>query len=165
MLRLKQFVSSPICLECDGCCRFARQDTVWSPVLLDQEINELIAKGSITKDSFSTKKIQLKPQGMTESFICTFFDPRENKCLIFSHRPFDCQLYPFLLTRQSEKIFLAVDLHCPFVKNKIKTKEFKKYLVYLAKLLNSRTYSTLIRNNPHLVQEYPDVMVLKELNI
>jgi len=165
MLRFRQFVSSGTCLKCDGCCRFAQQDTAWSPVLLDKEIDELTGKGIIPQDSRFTKKILLKPQGNTESFICTFFNPRENKCLVFPYRPFDCRLYPFLLARRAKRIFLAVDLHCPFIKKNIKAKEFKNYITYLIKLFNGRNFSALIKNNPHIAQEYPEITILKELNI
>ncbi len=165
MLRLKQLVSSDTCLKCDGCCRFARQDTIWSPVLFDREIDELARRNIILKKSSFTKKIKLKPQGSTGSFICAFLKPQGNKCLIFPHRPFDCRLYPFLLARQAEKIFLAVDLHCPFAKDNIKSRGFNDYVAYLIRLFNSRNYSALIKNNPHIAQEYPEVTILKELDI
>lgn len=162
---IKQFVPQEVCLKCPGCCRFSQQDSVWSPCLLDEDI-EILLKNNIPPSIISrNKKLRLEPHPGQDIFICPFFLPGENKCRIYALRPFECQLYPFLLNRRDEKIFLAVDLKCPFIAEKIKTPEFQTYLKYLTGLLNSPSYQNIIKNNPQLLQAYPEAFGLSELKI
>jgi Fe-S-cluster containining protein len=164
MYKVKQFVPSKICLTCNGCCRFAEPETVWSPTLLDTEIEELTAQRSLSLDFTSSQKVRLKPLEKKEGFICVFLDCRDNKCKIYSQRPFECQLYPFLINRCQKKIYLAIDLHCPFARENLKSKKCKDYIIYLTKLLRTSEYASILKDNPQVIQEYPDVIDLRELN-
>ena len=50
-------------------------------------------------------------------FRCPCFAVGENQCLIYAHRPFECQLYPFLLLEKDGQFFLAQDMKCPYLKS------------------------------------------------
>lgn len=140
---IRQFTSSEYCLKCQGCCRFAEENSPWQPCLLRSEAEAL-----------GQKKIQVvKPAGK-DYFICSLLDPEDNKCKIYSARPFECQIYPFLINRRGGEVFLAVDLSCPLAKEKFNSSEFKQYSGYLAQLLQSREYLEIIRSNPQIIQEY-----------
>jgi len=151
---LKQIIPEEFCLKCDGCCRFAEVNSVWFPHLLKAE-EKIIPKG----------KLRIVLDKKSGNFICSFLNAKNNKCKIYSIRPFECCLYPFLLNRdaESDKIFLAVDTNCTFVKENLKKPEFKKYTEYLTTLFNSLDFSELMKNNPQLIQSYPDVLNLAEL--
>ncbi|MFA4842742.1 MAG: YkgJ family cysteine cluster protein, partial [Candidatus Omnitrophota bacterium] len=101
---IKQIIPQEVCLKCQGCCRFSEKDSVWSPSLLDEEA-----------ESLGQKKILLIASAAGNVFFCSFFEPEKNACKIYSRRPFECQLYPFLLKRKDKKTFLAVDPKCPFI--------------------------------------------------
>jgi len=165
MSRLKQFVPSKICLSCDGCCRFAEPETIWSPALLDSEIEELAAQQGLSLDLTSSKKVCLKPLKQKEAFICAFFDCTTNKCKIYSQRPFECRLYPFLINRRKGKIYLAIDPHCPFAKENLKSEKAKEYMLYLVGLLRHPEYSAILRENPQIIQEYQEVVNIRELSV
>lgn len=154
MFNIKQLVPSEFCLECDGCCRFAEKNSVWFPHLLRGE------EKIIPKDKF-----RVVPGKKDNNFLCTFLDIEDNKCKIYESRPFECRLYPFLLNRdtKSGKIFLAVDTNCLFVGENLKKAEFKKYAEYLTSLLKNHDFSKLLKNNPQIIQSYPDVLNLAEL--
>jgi len=132
--------------------------------LLDKEVKELTDKHILSSDIASTKRICLQPFEQKGSFICGFFNYSANKCKIYSRRPFECQLYPFLINRRGKKIYLAIDLHCPFARENLKSKKGEDYIIYLAKLFRTPEYSSILKDNPQIIQEYQEVIDLKELS-
>jgi hypothetical protein len=163
---IKQFVPEDVCLKCRGCCRFSEANSVWLPCLLDEEIVELADKKGIAAVSLSMdKRIMPKVIEGNEGFFCPFLSITDNKCAIYNSRPFECQLYPFLLSLRQKKALLTVDLNCPYVQEKINTPEFKEYTLYLADLLNSPAYLRLLKNNPQIIQAYAQVLDVVELNL
>lgn len=161
---IKQFVPQEFCLNCQGCCRFAEENSVWLPCLLDEEIQDLldrkIPQAAISQD----RKIQPVPNSHHDGFICAFLDSANNKCKIYDFRPLECQLYPFLISMRSGKILLTVDPNCPYVQKNLKTEEFKEYTDYLAAFLNAPAQLRRLKDNPQLLQAYEDVLSLAELN-
>lgn len=141
---IKQFVPQKVCLKCQGCCRFQEAFTVWAP---------------------QDKKIRLIYSQKENIFFCSFFDKEKNKCRIFTRRPFECRLYPFLINRKDKKVFLAVDLNCHFAQENLRSTAFKEYTGYLTGLLNNRTYQRAFKNNPQIIQFYPQVLNLIELKL
>lgn len=179
---IKQFVAQEFCLGCEGCCRFTEADTVWSPYLLDSDIQELLQNHIPPLTMTPNRRIRLIPHPQGEGnftpletitregesltgFICAFFDTADNKCKIYSYRPFECQLYPFLINRNLDKVFLAVDLRCPFIGEKTESKEFKEYVNELLRILNSPAFIKTLKNNPQAYQAYPAVLNLAELKV
>lgn len=160
---IKQFVPSRVCVKCQGCCRFIEADSLWQPVLLENEAKALAKNKKSASCITQDKKICLIPSRNQDIFYCAFFDADKNKCRIYLKRPFDCQLYPFLINRRDNKIFLSVDLNCPFVAENIKSKSFQKYVDYLIKLLGGKKYKQILKNNPHIIQNYTEVKDLSEL--
>ncbi len=160
---IKQFVGSDFCLKCKGCCRFAETCSVWLPTLLDQEI-EILLKNDIPPSVISKdKQICVIPNQEENNFYCSFLDREGNKCQIYSFRPLECQLYPFLINRRGNKVFLALDLNCPIAKEKESSIEFKEYTRYLIDILKSQDYKELFGKNPQIVKAYPNVLDLGEI--
>ena len=90
---------------------------------------------------------------------------KDSRCKIYELRPFECQLYPFLINKREEKVFLAIDLGCPFVKENLESQELKDYTQYIFKLLNQPSNLEKIRKNPQIIQVYKDAKDLLALNI
>lgn len=149
MFKIKQITPSNFCLKCDGCCRFSQADTVWQPHLLKEEKKDL--------------EDLIRLLDTETGFICASLGMQDNKCKIYARRPFECQLYPFLVNRKENKIFLAVDLKCPFAKENLKTKEFRDYMEYLTKLFKNPSCKNILKNNLQIIQIYPEVINLAEL--
>ena len=173
---IKQFVASDYCLkQCRCCCRFSQQESVWSPCLLDEEIEELSKHNIPPSVITQNKKIRLAPFPKENNadlpahigpiYVCPFLNTQNNKCEIYIIRPLECQLYPFLINKRDKKVFLSVDLGCPYIKENLETKRFKEYAQYLFDLLNNSGNLGLIRNNPQIIQAYEDARDLFELNI
>lgn len=164
---IRQFTPSVFCLKCHGCCRFREASSVWLPCLLDEEIQDLLDKKIPPAAISIDRKIRPIPNpNVSESaFICAFLDAGENKCRIYDARPLECQLYPFLIAMRGKKVFLTVDLNCPYVKEKINQPEFKEYARYLTDYLNSPKQIRLLKDNPHFIQAYQDVLDVIELKM
>jgi len=64
-----------------------------------------------------------------------------------------------------KKIFLALDLRCPFIKDNLESLGTKGYIQYLTGFFKSQAGSSILRNNPQIIQEYPEVVNLAELEI
>jgi Fe-S-cluster containining protein len=156
MERLKQFITGEYCLQCQGCCRFAKQESVWSPKLLSDE------KAKIAPFS---KKVQLLPNPRQGNFACQFLNQQNNKCSIYTIRPFECQLYPFLINRQGKKVCLAVDLKCPFIKKNAHLEEYKRYVEYLIGYFKQLDVLAELRKNPEVIQPYDRVLDVFVINL
>ena len=133
MPKLKQFIPKKYCLTCLGCCRYLKKKSPW-PVQGIPLIHN--------------------PNKHQSNFICSFLNIHSNKCKIYKSRPFECYLYPFLINRKGKKAFLAVDIHCPIVKEKFGSKEFNDYAEYLCKTL---------QDIDKIAQKYPGVIDIIEL--
>ena len=163
---IKQFVPQEFCLKCQGCCRFKEANSVWSPCLLDEEIQELLDKSGIPAASISIdRRIQPIANPSGADFLCPFLETRDNKCKIYNTHPFECQLYPFLINLRKDKVLLTVDLNCPYVYEKINSQEAKDYIVYLTDYLNSASMLSLLKDNPQIIQAYEEVREVAELNL
>lgn len=162
---IKQFLPQEICLKCQGCCRFKEQNSVWLPCLMDEEIQELLDRKIPPAAISVDRKIQPNPHPEGEGFICAFFDVQDNKCKIYDWRPFECQLYPFLINLRGEKIILTVDLNCPYLEGNLESKEFKEYTDYLISLLNSPAQIRLLKDNPQFLKAYEGISEVIELKI
>lgn len=162
---IKQFVPQEVCLKCQGCCRFSQKDSLWSPTLLHEEVQGLL-KNKIPPLFIScNNKIRLLQMSDQDNFVCSFFSQQENRCKIYLWRPFECQLYPFLINHKNKKVYLAVDLHCAFVEKELNTPQFEKYVSYLTEFLNSPSQTGLFKKNPQIIQRYPEVLNLNKLKI
>ena len=162
---IKQLIPEKVCLVCRGCCRFNKKESIWSPSLLDADIQGLL-KNNIPSSLISGRnKLHLEPHGEENNFICPFLTAPSNKCKIYSFRPFECQLYPFLIHRANDKVFLGIDLRCPFVEVNLKTQRCKEHVQYLTELLSTPEWLDVLRNNPQVIQKYEGILDLAELKI
>lgn len=162
---IKQFIPQGFCLKCQGCCRFKEENSAWLPCLLDEEIQDLLDKDIPAAFISADRKIRPIPNPGQEGFICPFLSPADNKCKIYASRPLECQLYPFLINLRGKKALLTVDLNCPYVKENLKTEEFKEYTEYLTAFLNAPQQLRILNDNPQIIQAYEDVLDILELKI
>jgi len=173
---IKQFVDSQYCLnKCRLCCKFSQQESVWSPALLDEEIAESqknnIPPAVINKhkklvlEPFPKHKDSSLPGHMDMIFVCPFLDTGSNKCKIYSFRPLECKIYPFLINKRDDKVFLSVDPGCPFIKERLSTLEFKEYVQNLTAFILDPAQTAVLKRNPQLFQVYDDALDLVEIKL
>ncbi len=153
----KQFVPSLVCLSCDGCCRFKETESIWQPKMSAEEINQAerngLARQILTK-AVSVKGGPLQTTKCGDGHCCTFFNHDDNTCRIYEHRPFECQLYPFLLTKRDSQIYLAVHLLCPFVQEHYDTPVYAQYVQYLKEFFQQTQTQLFLQRNLVLAGDY-----------
>ncbi len=88
------------------------------------------------------------------------FAKKANKCGVYTGRPFECRLYPFLLTRSpSEKngrVTVSVHLSCLYVQQSRHSAEFEKHVDVLKAYLSGEERARFLENNPALVGNYSE---------
>jgi Fe-S-cluster containining protein len=164
-MNIKQFIPQEVCLKCQGCCRFKEADSVWSPCLLDEEIQDLLDREIPPAFITIDRRLRPIPNPEGKGFICPFFNLKDNKCKIYAFRPLECQLYPFLISLRGKKVYLAVDLNCPYAKENLNTERFKEYTAYLCAFLNAPAKIRTFKDNPQLIRAYEEVLDILELKI
>jgi Fe-S-cluster containining protein len=151
---LKQLIPAGVCMQCQGCCRFQAQDSPWSPALLAEEQDRLGIVGS---------KIPLVRDDAADIWYCRYLRVADTACRIYGQRPFECQLYPFLLNRCGKSVFLSLDLHCPYAHQHQQGGSLTEYLDALQQYLEQPLVRQHIKDNPQMIQTYEGVTNLREL--
>jgi Fe-S-cluster containining protein len=173
-IQLKQFVPQEFCLKCDVCCRFSQPDTIWAPFFAASEISNLVENDILPPLVFTSHPPDSKKTGaqrinlteIKDHYICPCFNPPDQKCKIYPHRPFECQLYPFLLTRKEGRFYVSQDNECPYFKIGPADK-IKKHIDYLRQEFRSKEIIAFLKQNQELFVEYPpfDLEVLFPVNL
>ena len=160
---IRQIVSEEFCLGCRGCCRFSQPETIWSPALLEED-KQAFLKNNIPPLLISVdNKVRLVYNQEQDNFVCSLLDFKDNKCKAYAFRPFECKLYPFLINRKVDKVFLAADLKCPFVEENMHKPLFKEYVQYLTTLFNNPDLRKTLKDSPQVNQTYEGVLDLVNL--
>jgi Fe-S-cluster containining protein len=149
---IKQLIPQEFCLKCRGCCRFSQPHSIWSPHLLREEETKL-------------GEVLIVSNPGEDNFVCSHLGLADNVCGIYAWRPFECQLYPYLLNRKNNGFFLALDLNCPYASQNSSSPQMQEHSRKLSGLLQTPDYLKILRSNPQLFQEYEGVLDINELKI
>ena len=147
----KQFVPSSVCLKCDGCCRFKESDSRWRPYIGEKEksvIEKIFGTNVVSSD------VRIAATPCSEGFLCHFLNPTDNTCGIYNARPFECQLYPFLLGKEGEQAVLYVHLNCPYIQEQWGAQMYKEYAQYLQDFFRKKETREFLKQNPKLLTDY-----------
>jgi Fe-S-cluster containining protein len=161
----KQFVPSEVCLKCDGCCRYKQADSIWRPKLgtSDKEnLSDLINAGNMLDDQGYIKAIQ--NCGMN---FCKFLNAIDNTCGIYGKRPFECSLYPFIISKTPYAVRVYVHLSCPYVQDHLPHANYVSYVDYLEKFFSQVSVREFLSKNKDMFHDYtrfaPELLYLFEL--
>ncbi len=162
---IEQLLDSKVCLSCLGCCRFREAGSAWAPAFLKEEVSAAkahkIPAGAIAKNN----KLMLTHNAGQDCYVCVFLDTSTNFCSIYAHRPFECQLYPFVLNREKDKVYVSLDRGCPFGQQHLDSALLKSYVSRLERYFCSARIKAILRNNPQVIQSYENVTNLFELKL
>jgi len=155
---LEQFVPQKVCLSCDGCCRFKEEKSTWRPKLTKTEIQgnqSLSLADRILRQDILDHRGYIKTVSCQGQYLCSFFNPNGNICKIYQNRPFECQLYPFILSKNAlGETALSVHLLCPHIQEKRTTSEFEAFKNYLYQYFHQPRNLAFLKNNPQLIGDY-----------
>ena len=161
-LPLKQFVSSETCLKCDGCCRYKEADSAWRPKLGANDQANLAAL--IIKKDVLDAQAYIKTTQVCGEHFCQFLNNRDNTCGIYSKRPFECLLYPVILSKTPDSIKVYMHLSCPYVQDHLPHAEFDAYVVYLKEFFHRSNVREFLGLNKAMLHDYsPYILELLHL--
>jgi len=140
---LKQFVPSSVCLKCEGCCRFQSAGSIWRPKWDRKEF---------TDDHDYVTTIQDCGQ-----HLCRFFNKADSACRVYNDRPFECVLYPFLLSKHPNGVKVYVHLACPYIQEKQADPALEHYVEYLRGFFAQQGTVDFLKRNSRLVHDYAPV--------
>lgn len=159
MLKFNLSIPNNLCLSCDVCCRFPDADSPLAPLFLPHEIGPSIKPYLNTSCCVKLKR-------SIDIYTCPFFNAKNNKCTIYSKRPFDCRIYPFaiMFDKDHKKIVLGIDTKCPFAQDNKNEAFIKKWSDKLISLLEDKKHAKLIAQNPSFIGHFQgDVIPLSTL--
>lgn len=151
-LSFKQLVPSEVCLKCKGCCRYKEADSIWRPKLGEgdqKDLAQLITAGDVLDHQGYIKTIQ----ACGEHF-CRFLNQGDNTCGIYSQRPFECSLYPFILSKTLDTVKVYVHLSCPYVQDHMGRSEFESHLSYLKQFFHRTDVREFLSHNRGMFHDY-----------
>ncbi len=170
MENLKQILPQELCLNCEVCCRFPAKVSPLTPFFCEDEVRktkELGASFLSLPHLGKLRGLKINLSRYKDNYACPFFSPENNRCSIYETRPFDCRLYPFILTYNQEynRAILVADPKCPFISENLRDESTKEYVKYLIDFLKSDKVVEKISYNFGLIGEYQeDTLKLAELN-
>jgi Fe-S-cluster containining protein len=111
MMQVPQILTSQQCLACRACCLFHQPEGDWSPRLTPEDAAELIKAAPDGAWRNDLSRIVLLPcQGAS---ACSFLDVNDHHCRVYEARPFECRLYPFLISSEKSGFKVYAHLSCP----------------------------------------------------
>ncbi len=158
-IQLKQFLNSETCLSCKLCCEYATQKDEWRAKVTPEDVAKLSAH---TDQSFHDHEF-LKNKKCHGLFLCTFLNPDDRTCGIYENRPFECRLYPFVLTNYEGRHAVSVHLACPYVQDNLDSDAYKDYIKYLKEVFAKPEIKDYLTDNPFLFSQYSQPEELKEV--
>ena len=165
---LKQFVPSEVCLSCDGCCRFKEPNSTWRPKVSGEEKKNIAVDDVRLIDKIFTSetvddKNYLRTTRCHDLYHCVFHNPKDNTCGIYGRRPFECRLYPFILSRRKSKVVVFAHGNCPHVQQYRDHSSFRDYVEYLKTYFSQENVREFLRQNPFWIGDYSDYEAELEL--
>ncbi|MGE4357048.1 MAG: phosphatidylglycerol lysyltransferase domain-containing protein [Candidatus Omnitrophota bacterium] len=141
-------------MNCEICCRFSDKFSTWAPFILKEEIENYKTHKLLPSfvESYGTfmKLIQYN-----NIFICPFFNFLQKKCSLYTLRPFDCRLYPFVIfyNKNYTEVNLGIDLQCLYAKNNDINILFS-FAKELKRILEDEDLAETIYQNPGFIMDY-----------
>ena len=165
-LSLKQFVPSEICLKCNGCCRYKEADSAWRPKLGMRDKESLA--DLITGDTVLDAQVYIKTIQVCGEHFCRFLNGGDNTCGIYTKRPFECSLYPFILSQTPDAVRVYVHLACPYVQDHLGRSEYDVYVAYLREFFRRPDVREFLFANKAMFHDYssyaPELLHLFDLS-
>jgi Fe-S-cluster containining protein len=110
-MQIPQILTSEQCLKCRGCCLFHQAEGDWSPRLTPEDFAGLMKAAPDGAWRNGVDRIVLK--SCKGAHACSFIDEKSHHCFVYGARPFECRIYPFLLSSEKSGFKVYAHLSCP----------------------------------------------------
>jgi hypothetical protein len=98
--------------------------------------------------------LQTTPQG--EHHHCVHFNKTDGTCGVYSKRPFECALYPFVVSKDLGGIKIYMHLACPYIQEKEVSVELQSYADYLKSFFSLPATRQYLKTNSRLLHDYSE---------
>ena len=100
--------------------------------------------------------------------FCQFFNGKDNTCGIYAKRPFECSLYPFILSKTPDAVKVYAHLSCPYVQDHLPGADFDAYVAYLKEFFRRAETREFLSRNKDMFHDYsayaPELLHLFDLD-
>ncbi|MBF0122207.1 MAG: DUF2156 domain-containing protein [Candidatus Omnitrophica bacterium] len=149
---LKQFVPSDYCRSCRGCCVFHDADSIWGPHVVPAEAKDIIRLGFGAELSSDRRHLLTEPAGASHRCACLGIS--DHLCRIYQNRPFECSLYPFVISYEQGRLRVYAHLACPFIQDKFHSAQGQEYLLYLREYFSQPVALKILRDSVDIFPNY-----------
>ena len=95
-----------------------------------------------------------KPFRLAGSIFADFLNGADNTCGIYTKRPFECSLYPFILSQTPDAVKVYVHLSCPYVQDHLPRADFDAYVAYLKEFFRRADIREFLSHNKAMFHDY-----------
>ena len=167
-MTLEQFVPSKVCLQCDGCCRYKQADSIWRPKLGANDQKSLAAW--ITSGDVLDSRGYIKTIQACGEHFCRFLHREDNTCGIYTGRPLECSLYPFIISSKTpDAVKVYAHLSCPYVQDHLSRADFDAYVAYLKEFFHREETKEFLSRNKAMFHDYsfyvPELLHVFDLSL
>ena len=137
---------------------------MWRPKLGQGDqvhLADLITAGDIDAQAY------IKTMEICHEHFCRFLKTKDNTCNIYAKRPFECTLYPFILSQTLDAVKVYVHLSCPYVQDHQHRADFEVYVGYLKEFFQRGEIREFLELNKGMFHDYsryePELLHLFDL--
>lgn len=174
---MKTITTSDECAACRACCQFRAGKLYFAPLWTDDEVRHLQTGSPETAQfhpfdaSGRVFQIGLVPSTLKEDvWVCPLLDEPSNMCRVYGLHPFDCRIWPFLVTRDPDgavRLVYVADPDCRGMRRACADggDELKSYARYLEGYLRRPEVVATLRAHPELIwPTQPNTVPLADLS-
>ena len=141
-----QIISEEICFLCKGCCCFNDIKSVWRPHVIDSE--KFIESDNVDSDHY------VKAVSEGDCIKCVFLNLEDHKCKVYSSRPIECIIYPFLMIREKDDVKVSVHLSCPHIQEVLNGDKLSIFTDKVKDYFAKEKVKEFIKDNSSLISDY-----------
>lgn len=86
--------------------------------------------------------------------LCRFLNSSDNTCRAYHERPFECALYPFILSIEDGRRKVYLHLACPYIQDTQGDPRLTTYIDYLKNFFMAAGTQDFLKRNQHLISDY-----------
>ena len=100
-------------MKCRGCCLFHQPGGDWSPRLTPEDVAALMK--AVPDGAWRNGSDRIVLKSCKGAHACSFIDEKTHHCFVYGVRPFECRIYPFLVSSEKSGFKVYAHLSCPAI--------------------------------------------------
>ncbi len=151
-MQIPQIVTPEQCAACRGCCRFSEPQSDWSPRLLPDDAIGLLK--AFPDGAWRAGSDRIALRACAGDHACAFLEASSHQCQTYASRPFECRLYPLLLSREKDVFKVYAHLACPAVEELRCSGKWEARRAEVAAFFARRDVRSFVMQNAAMLPDY-----------